>query len=978
MILPLLIMISALFASELLAKPKVLLLYADDITYANDVKAKLTATNEFDAIDMFDNKAGIVPSLSLLQSYDAVLVWSNYGPTYGSGDVIVQYIDGGGKVVVAQFAIYAANFNDGFASPKYRVMTANTYGTGQASLGTVALPNHPIMKNVNSFNGGSSSYRAKNTQLTTNSYTIASWTDGNILIAANDKVGNKQVRRADVNFFPPSSAISGNWWQQSTDGGRILANALLWVADAATPTQFSLSPEKMNFGSLYPGTPSTLCGTIRNVGPGTLKVTSLTLGGSTDYALVSGPAANDTISAGQSVDYCIRFNPSNTGTKNASLTVVTNGLDSGTQIVDLVGIGAAPSMTLVEDALFRKTYVRLRDTAMACIPLTSSGTGAVRIDSVVIRGTDSDAYRVASFPLLIEQGETQLVCVAFSPRFQGRTDAQVWIYSNAFNKPVVSVSMFGTGTLGRLSMSPATLDFDSVLMGDKVCEVVWLRNPGTDTLRIVSDHLAYADADFTMSPLTAGEQVILPNDSVGFTVCFQPVRNGTRLARYLFDTDIPFTFESPEDPTSRDTGEFVLDIRGIGVPVGRLGMTEAAFPGTITGEELCLTDTLTNGGLSPVVITSVAIEGVNASDFTMTGLTGAQLVLPTTLAPGEQRILTFCITASDLGARQAAIVFGTTSEGMTGEATFDLVGTGLLNCATADPMTAYTGEITYVGTTQRQTITVTNCGEVDRAYTAAITQGTGYTITSATSSGMIAPLGTATFDVEFTPSAMGASTGTLEITGGPQPLSIALNGTGGAVLLGASGNAGTVMQGDCRTFDVTVTNTGNVDWTPGAGTISGPDAASFTIESAPTSIPAGGTAVVTIKFCPSSASGESAMLDFPAATPTAITTAFPYPLSGSGIPSSVAVTEMLGYKLGQTYPNPMTSLSTLSFTMPNAGHVKIELMDQSGRATVVTSGFYPMGESTVQLDASELASGTYLYVLSTDEVRLSRQLTVVK
>jgi hypothetical protein len=243
---------------------------------------------------------------------------------------------------------------------------------------------------------------------------------------------------------------------------------------------------------------------------------------------------------------------------------------------------------------------------------------------------------------------------------------------------------------------------------------------------------------------------------------------------------------------------------------------------------------------------------------------------------------------------------------------------------------------------------------------------------------MIAPNGTATFDVEFNPTAMGASNGTLQITGGPNPIDIALNGTGGAVLLGASGSAGTVMQGDCRTFDVTVTNTGNVDWTPGTGTITGVNASSFTIESAPTSIPAGGTAVVTIKFCPSTQAAETAMLDFPSATPTAITTVFPYTLNGSGIASSVTVTEMLGYKLGQSYPNPMTSTSTMTFTMPHAGNVKIELIDQTGRVIPVTSGQYPMGESTVQIDASNLTSGTYLYVLSNDEVRLSRQLTIVK
>lgn len=970
LILSLLIVCSAVFATDLLAKPKILLLYADDITYANDVKAKLTATNEFDVIDMFDNKTGTVPSLALLQSYDGVLVWSNYGPTYGSGDVIVQYIDGGGKVVVCEFSIYGANFSDGFASPKYRVITANTYGTGQASLGTVALPNHPIMKNVSSFNGGGSAYRAMNTQLTANSYTIASWTDGNILIAANEKIGNKQVRRADVNFFPPSSAISSSWWQQNTDGGRIIANALLWVINTGTPTQFSLSPEKMNFGSQYPGTPTVLCGTIRNVGPGTLQITSMSLAGSTDFAIQSGPNVNDTISAGGSVPFCIRFNPSIVGTRNASFTVVTNGVDSGTQVVDLTGIGAAPSMTVSEAAIFRKNNIRLRDSFTVCVPLTSSGVGAVRIDSVVIRGTDSTAYSVASRPTLIQQGTTEDVCIRFKPNFQGRTDAQAWIYSNAFNKPLAKIPMFGNGILGRFVMSPSTLNFDSVMMGETACKVVMIKNPGTDTLRILRNYVASTDADYVFTPLSGRDTVIRPEDSVAFNVCFTPKRNGTRLARYIFNTSIPKTFEL----VSRDTSRFVLDIEGVGVPVGKLAMNTPAFPATVVGDEICRTDTLINGGATPVTVTSASIAGMNSSEFTMSGLS-----IPTTLAPGEKRLITICFKAADRGEREAMILFGTSNDGKTGEATFDLDGTGLLNCAQADPMSIFDGSMTYVGTKETKTITVTNCGEVDRSYAVSILAGSnGYRIVGPTSSGTVAPNGTTTFDIEFNPTAMGLDDGTVVITGGPTPLSILLNGTGGAVMLGATGNATSVMQGDCKTFDVTVTNNGNVDWTPGTGVISGPNGADFTIESAPSLIAAGESGVVTIKFCASTSSSETASLNFPSATPTAITTAFPYALSGLGTPSGVTVSEMKGYSLGQSYPNPMSSMSTFTFTQPHAGKVKIELIDQTGRSIPVAEGVFPMGENTVQINAANLTSGNYLYVLSNEEVRLTRQLTIVK
>lgn len=952
-------------------KPKVLILYAEQTPWGDDVVAKVSNSGFFSGVDGFDCRSA-VPSLSYLQNYKGVLVFTDYGAAAGVANVLGDYIDAGGGVVGCMFTQAGAPMSGKYWTSTYQVFTPSGYTAGSVgTLGTVTLPNHPIMNGVSSYNGGSSSYRSIGTTLVADAYRIASYTDGNILAAAREKVGPKLARRADLNFFPVSSAMRSDFWQVGTDGHKLLANALLWVAGGGeTPTQFSLSPESMNFGSQYPGIPTVLCGQIRNVGLGTLRITTTSLSGSTDFAIVNAPAANDTVAAGQSVAFCIRFNASNTGSRNATFTVVTNGVDSGTQTVNLSGIGAAPSMSLSEDAIFRKTAVRLRDSATACIPLTSSGIGAVRIDSVVIRGNDSTAYYVASRPLLIDQGTTQSVCVRFKPNFEGRSDAQVWIYSNAFNKPLAKIQMVGIGTLGRFVMSPGILDFDSVMLGETACQVVMIKNPGTDTMRITRNYVASRDADYVLTPISGRDTMIRPNDSVAFNVCFTPVKNGTRLARYIFDTDIPMTFEA----VSRDTSQFVLDIRGVGVPVGRLAMTNPAFPGTVIGDEICRVDTLRNGGATPVTITSASVAGLNSSDFTIDGLT-----IPATLAPGEIRLITICFTATDRGDREAMILFGTTSEGKSGEAQFDLAGTGLLNCAQADPTSIFDGTMTYVGTPESKIITVTNCGEVDRAYTITLPTGTtAYRVIGASTSGMIAPNGTTTFEVEFKPTAMGLADATAEITGGPTPINVLLNGTGGAVMLGASGNGGTVAQGDCKTFDVTVTNNGNVDWVPGTGVIGGVNSSDFTIERAPSLIAAGESGIVTIKFCPSTKTNETATLNFPSATPSEITTTFPYALSGSGVQSSVAITESNGYRLGQSYPNPMSAMSSFTFTQPHAGNVKIELIDRSGTVIPVTSGYFPMGESTIQIDASGLASGTYLYVLSNDEIRLSRQLTIVK
>jgi hypothetical protein len=46
-------------------------------------------------------------------------------------------------------------------------------------------------------------------------------------------VATKQLtvgRVAALNFYPPSSNVRSDFWQSSTDGGLLMANALLWAA----------------------------------------------------------------------------------------------------------------------------------------------------------------------------------------------------------------------------------------------------------------------------------------------------------------------------------------------------------------------------------------------------------------------------------------------------------------------------------------------------------------------------------------------------------------------------------------------------------------------------------------------------------------------------------------------------------------------------------------------------------------------------
>lgn len=211
---------------------KVLLIAADDQTWTSEVQSKLGATGAFSSVDVFDANSG-TPSMALLANYESVLVWTDDNvddPTL-MGDNLANYIDNGGGVVSMTFDLAGISVLGAFNTDAYRCLIPQSTSSGSLeSLGTIYDATHPIMKDVVNFNGGSSSYRGNSQTLASGAVRVADWTDGSPLVIIKENVGLLKTRRADLNFFPPSSTSRSDFWDDATDGSLLMKNALLWVA----------------------------------------------------------------------------------------------------------------------------------------------------------------------------------------------------------------------------------------------------------------------------------------------------------------------------------------------------------------------------------------------------------------------------------------------------------------------------------------------------------------------------------------------------------------------------------------------------------------------------------------------------------------------------------------------------------------------------------------------------------------------------
>jgi len=218
-------------------------------SWNDDIQGKIDSTGLFSQVDAFMVSGGYpVPTLVELQQYDAVLVYSDssFNDSAALGDVLADYMDDGGGVVMATFAFWTPGglgIGGRISTAGYLPFTQAGQENGTPLTLVADLPSHPILNGVGSFNGGTSSYH-NTIDLAAGATLIAHWSNDYPLVATKEPTAGRIV---GLNFFPPSTDARGDFWDSSTDGALLMANSLVWASEG-TPT----SPGFPVGGTAYP------------------------------------------------------------------------------------------------------------------------------------------------------------------------------------------------------------------------------------------------------------------------------------------------------------------------------------------------------------------------------------------------------------------------------------------------------------------------------------------------------------------------------------------------------------------------------------------------------------------------------------------------------------------------------------------------------------------------------------------------------
>ncbi|MCA9293687.1 MAG: hypothetical protein KDA20_07730 [Phycisphaerales bacterium] len=200
-----------------------------DNSYLADVVAKISADPRMNSVTSI-NSSATTPTVATLRPFDAVFAYTNTQvlDPVALGDALAGYVDNGGGLVMALAAMAVPFHIQGrLLSDDYYCIEAGAYTSYTPSmLGTVHVPGSLVMQGVTTFNGGAASYRPL-TSLHPRATRVASWSTGEPLVATRVDLAG---RRVDLGMFPPSSDAFADAWTSSTDGARLMANALVYAS----------------------------------------------------------------------------------------------------------------------------------------------------------------------------------------------------------------------------------------------------------------------------------------------------------------------------------------------------------------------------------------------------------------------------------------------------------------------------------------------------------------------------------------------------------------------------------------------------------------------------------------------------------------------------------------------------------------------------------------------------------------------------
>lgn len=576
-------------------------------------------------------------------------------------------------------------------------------------------------------------------------------------------------------------------------------NGLLPTPDIAIeqPLGNSLSSgaAQINYGSIPILTGvSDRTFTLKNTGSAELTNISLSLTGThaNAYHVLVPPATS--VASGSSTTFTLRFAPQISGELTAVARIFSNDPDENPFDVFLYGIGmVTPNLALEQPAgtvlshsvstiTFGTTEVG-REMIDRTFTVRNSGTGPLTGLSLNFTGMHPNDFQIpVPLPPSIPSGTDAVFVVRFAPTAGGPRSATLSLGSNNPTNNPFLVGLSGVATVAPdlsielppgnpLFSSQSLAEFGNVDFGGQPKDIAFtLRNAGTATLTGLTPSFAGANAaDFSLS--TVPTTTLAPGQTTLLTVRFTPGQAGERFASLLVASNDP------------DDNPFEIEMSGFAIPVPDITIEQPAGTSLTSGtatvnfgqvniglnasERLF---TLRSSGTGPLAGMALEIDGADADDFSIGTFppnaldpgTHATFLIRFTPAPDKTSHARLRVLSNDPNESPFEVALTGTGVAVPEVQLQQPVGNNLVSGVSAVGFaTAAVGETVVDRVFSLQNVGPAELASIGLAFTGA--NASDFTVLSPPTSSL-APQGSVTFTLRFSPTAGGNRAATLALT----------------------------------------------------------------------------------------------------------------------------------------------------------------------------------------------------------------------
>lgn len=680
------------------------------------------------------------------------------------------------------------------------------------------------------------------------------------------------------------------------------------LSGSAQVPSSSLTPATLQaFGALQVGISSaaqTL--TLANTGVGALSISGISIGGTNAAGFAQTNNCGTSLAAGTSCAIGVTFTPDVAGAETAVLTVADA---AGTQAVALSGDGAAASSTLLPNTPLAFTPVQLVGTASAAqtVTLSNTGIGPLAISGISTVGVDAaDFVQTSTCGTGLAVGGSCTVSVAFKPAVSGIKSATLNVVSAGGTH---AIALSGEAAAPMSALTPNTpVIFAAQQVGTvSAAQQVTLSNTGVFPLPITGIRIGGANTFHFAQTNNCGTSLAV-GASCMIDVVSKPSTPGGKSA----------TLEVVDAAGTKS-----LALSGTGAAPSFTLSTTQPFTAQQTGtSSAAQTVTLSNTGVGPLAIKSIAIGGANAADFVQTNACSLNL------AAGTSCAINVTFKPGAPGARSATL----TVTDASGVKSVALSGGGAVPSSSLTPNVPIVFAAQQVGTASLpQTVTLSNTGVGLLTISSIKLGGTNpfqFMLTN-NCGATLAAGASCTVDVVSKPSTLGGKAATLIVTDASGTKTLALSGSGQAAFvatLSSKALAFAVQQTGTASAPqrVTLTNAGGLPLSITGISLGGANAADFVqTNNCGTSLAVSASCAMDVSSKPVTAGGKSATLSVGTAS-GAMTVA----LSGSGADpmSTLTPNAPLAFapqQIGTTSAAQVVTLANAGQTPLAVGSIKI-------------------------------------------------------